>query len=79
MVEVQQSLGIEPSVHDLSRQCSTNELCTTTEQVPALPMLYKYCTMLLDQLIAHLSELTPAHTLKLSLSSYPEIISILIS
>ena len=29
-IKVQQSLGIDPSVHDLNHQCSTTEVCTTS-------------------------------------------------
>ena len=29
-MKVLQSLGIDPSVHDLNHQCSTTEVCTTT-------------------------------------------------
>ena len=35
-IKVQQSLVTDPSVHDLSHQCSTTELCTTSARQPSL-------------------------------------------
>ena len=37
-MKVLQSLGIDPSVHDLNHQCSTTEVCTTTRLL--LQVLY---------------------------------------
>ena len=41
-IKVLQSLVIDPSVHDLSHQCSTTEVCTTTSTSPHYPLQVLY-------------------------------------